>query len=326
MPAKKATVVPDIEVAESQPTAAALDAILARFEDILTTRLDPITQRLDAQQEILNCLVTQRDYRSPLRSRSLVGHSDPTPSREFTPSARPANDHHYMPFVPSRRETWAPICPFPPSDTDGTIPPPPVGTTAPSIGSSNPFAYDLAHYLAPLQRQTIREYMPGGGPPDGGGPGGGGPLGGGIGGPGPPGGGPPGGWWHGHYGGCMATGLTERPAKYSGKPGENAEFWFHQLDRYFNANGVTNENVKGDILLGFLAGEARSFYYRSMQLNSGFPLTYRQIRHAFIKKFEEDAASTYYKREMLLRVQFHSVPRRKNMLQNSERSKMRSLT
>ena len=75
----------------------------------------------------------------------------------------------------------------------------------------------------------------------------------------------------------MATRLTERPAKYSGEPGENAEFWFHQLDRYFNANGVTDENVKGDILLSFLAGKACSFYYHSMRLNGGFPLTYRQI-------------------------------------------------
>ena len=50
----------------------------------------------------------------------------------------------------------------------------------------------------------------------------------------------------------MVAGLTERPAKYSGKAGENAEFWFHQLDRYFNANGVTDEDIKGDNLLGFL--------------------------------------------------------------------------
>ena len=75
-----------------------------------------------------------------------------------------------MPFAPSRRETWAPIRPFPPSDTDGTIPLPPVGTPAPSFGSSNPFADDLGCYLAPLQRQTIHEYMPGG-PPGGGPPG-----------------------------------------------------------------------------------------------------------------------------------------------------------
>jgi len=225
-----------------------------------------------------------------------------------------------MPFVPSRRDTWAPIRPFPPSATHGTIPPPPVGTPAPSFGSSNPFADDLAHYRAPLQCQTIREYMPRRGPPDGGGPGGGGPPGGtppdgGIGGPGAPGGGPPGGgppgrgWWHGHYGGSITTRLTERLTKYSGEPGENAEFWFHQLDRYFNANGVTDENVKDDILLGFLAGEACSFYYHSMRLNGGFPLTHRQIRHAFIKKFEEDAASMYHKREMLLHVQFHNIPR-----------------
>ncbi|HUJ81448.1 MAG TPA: aspartyl protease family protein, partial [Candidatus Acidoferrales bacterium] len=107
----------------------------------------------------------------------------------------------------------------------------------------------------------------------------------------------------------ILAGLTDRPAKYSGKAGENAEFWFHQLDRYYHANSVTNEDIKGDNLLGFLAGEARSFYFHSMRLNNGFPLTYRQLRHAFIKKFDEDAASTYYKREMLLRVQFHSVPR-----------------
>ena len=166
--------------------------------------------------------------------------------------------------------------------------------------------------------------MPGGGvpdrgmgcpaPPGRGLPGGGqGPPGGelpdgGIGGPGPPDKDPPGGWWHGNYGGPMATRLTKRRAKYSGEPFGNAEFWFHQLDGYFNANGVTNENVKGDILLGFLAGEACSFYYHSMWLNDGFPLTYRQIRHAFIKKFKEDAASTYHKRKMLLHMQFHSIP------------------
>ena len=74
-------------------------------------------------------------------------------------------------------------------------------------------------------------------------------------------------------------------------------------------NGVTNEDIKGDNLLGFLAGQARSFYFHSMRLNNGFPLTYHQLRHAFIKKFEESATSTYHKREMLLRVQFHSVPR-----------------
>jgi len=216
-----------------------------------------------------------------------------------------------MPFAPSRRETWAPIHPFPPSGTDGTIPPPPVGTPAPSFGSANPFADNLEHYSVPLQRQTIREYMPGGPP------GGGGPPDGGMGGPGPPGGGPPGGgppggggWWHGHHGGPMIlVGLTNRPVKYSGKAGKNAEFWFHQLDRYYHANGVTNEDIKGDNLLGFLAGQARSFYFHSMRLNNGFPLTYRQLRHAFIKKFDEDTASTYDKREMLLRVQFHSVPR-----------------
>ena len=214
-----------------------------------------------------------------------------------------------MPFAPSRRETWAPIHPFLPSGTDGTIPPPPVGTPAPSFSSANPFADNLEHYLVPLQRQTIREYMPGGPP------GGGGPPDGGMGGPGPPGGGPPsggppGGWWHGHYAGPMTlAGLTDKPAKYSGEAGENAEFWFHQLDRYYHANGVTDENIKGDNLLGFLAGQARSFYFHSMRLNNGFPLTYRQLRHAFIKKFEESAASTYHKREMLLRVQFHSVPR-----------------
>jgi len=106
----------------------------------------------------------------------------------------------------------------------------------------------------------------------------------------------------------ILAGLTDRPAKCSGTAGENAEFWFHQLDRYYHANSVTNEDIKGDNLLGFLAGEAHSFYFHSMRLNNGFPLTYRQLRHAFIKKFDEDAASTYYKREMLLRVQFHSVP------------------
>ena len=103
--------------------------------------------------------------------------------------------------------------------------------------------------------------------------------------------------------------LTDRPAKYSGITGENAEFWFHQLDRYYHANGITDEDIKGNNLLGFLAGEARSFYFHSVRLNNGFPLTYRQLRHAFIKKFDEDATSPYYKREMLLRVQFHSVPR-----------------
>ena len=148
--------------------------------------------------------------------------------RERTPSAHPTNpkDHHYMPFVPSRHETCAPTRPFLPSGMDGTIPQPPVGTPAPSFGSSNPFADDLAHYLAPLQCQTIRDYAPGGGPP-----GGGGPPDGGIGGPGPPGGGPPGGgplggggWWHGHHGRSMVAGLTDRPAKYSGEAGENAEF------------------------------------------------------------------------------------------------------
>jgi len=231
-----------------------MDAILARFEDrileILTTRLDPIVTtldahlaHLDAQQEILDRLVTQRDDRSSSSSSEdlddptpTVGRCEQTPSAQLkrTPSARPTKDHHYMPFIPSRREPWAPTRPFPPSGTDGVIPPPPVGTPAPSFGSSNPFADNLEHYLAPLQRQTIREYMPGG-PPGGGPPGGGAPPDGGMGGPGPPGGGPPGGgppgggppggWWHGHYGGSMIlAGLTDRPAKYSGTAGENAEF------------------------------------------------------------------------------------------------------
>ena len=83
----------------------------------------------------------------------------------------------------------------------------------------------------------------------------------------------------------ILAGLTDRPAKYSGEAGENAEFWFHQLDRYYHANGVTDEDIKGDNLLGFLAGEARSFYFHSMWLNNGFSLTYRQLRYAFIKKF-----------------------------------------
>ena len=255
MPPKRTPTVPDIEVAENQPAAATLDAALARFEgrilEVLTSRLDPIvatldahSARLDAQQETLNRLVTRLDDRnSPSPSEDL---DDPTPTigrrertssaqRERTPSARSTNtkDHHYMPFVPSRHETWAPTRPFPPSGADGTIPPPPVGTPAPSFGSSNPFADDLAHYLAPLQHRTIRDYVPCGGPPGGGE------------------------WWHRHHGGpMMLAGLTDRPAKYSGEAGENAEFWFHQLDHYFNANGVTNEDIKGDNLLGFLTGEA----------------------------------------------------------------------
>ena len=206
MPPKRAPTVLNIEVVENQTAAPTMDAILARFEDrileILTTRLDPIvtaldahSARLDAQQEILDRLVTQRDDRSS--SSSSEDLDDPTPTvgrRKRTPSTRPTKDHQYMPFVPSRRDTWAPIRPFPPSATDGTIPPPPVGTPAPSFGSSNPFADDLTHYLAPFQRQMIREYMPGGGLPNGGmdgpGPPGGGPPGGG---PGPLGGGPPGG-------------------------------------------------------------------------------------------------------------------------------------
>ena len=75
----------------------------------------------------------------------------------------------------------------------------------------------------------------------------------------------------------ILAGLTDRPTKYSGGASENAEFWFHQLDRYFNANGVTNEDIKGDNLLGFLTGEARSFYFHSMRLNNSFPLTYRRL-------------------------------------------------
>ena len=107
---------------------------------------------------------------------------------------------------------------------------------------------------------------------------------------GPPGdGGPLGGWWHGHYGGPMAAGLSERSVKYSDEAGENGEFWFHQLNRYFNANGVMDDDIKGDILLSFLAGEACSFYYYSMQLNGGFPLTYRQIQHGFIQMFDHSA-------------------------------------
>jgi len=107
----------------------------------------------------------------------------------------------------------------------------------------------------------------------------------------------------------ILAGLTERPTKYSGEAGENAEFWFHQVDHYFNANGITNEDIKGDNLLSFLTGEACSFYYHFMQLNNGFPLRYCQLRHSFIKKFNEDAASTYHKLEMLLRVRFHSISR-----------------
>ena len=161
------------------------------------------------------------------------GHNDATPSahqrelptgpsREVTPSARPIKDHHYISFVPSRHETWAPIRPFPPSGIDGTIPSPLVGMLAPSFGSSNPLADDLAHYLTPLQHQTIRNYIPGDGRP-----GSGGPPDGGIGGPGPLGGGPPGlpgGLWHGHGGPMILAGLTDRPMKYSGKAHENAEF------------------------------------------------------------------------------------------------------
>jgi len=330
-PEETSKAAPHTEVAENQTPALTLDVLLPPLEkmivEIFIMHLTPIatalrahSTRLEAQQELLDRLVTQSDDRSS--SSSSEDLDDPTPTvgrRERTPSAHPGKDHHYMPFVPSRHETWAPIRPFPPSGTDGTIPPPPVGMPAPSIG---PFADDLAHYLAPLKRQTIREYMPGGGGPPYGGPPGGGPPGGGPPGGGPPGGGPPdggppdggppggGGWWHGHYAGSTSTaGLTERPAKYSGEPGENAEFWFHQLDRYFNANRVMDNDIKGDILLSFLAGEAHSFYYHSMRLNGGFPLTYHQIRHAFIKKFEEDATSTYHKREMLHHVQFHSVAR-----------------
>ena len=146
---------------------------------------------------------------------------------------------------------------------------------APSFSSLNPFADDLAHYLAPLQHQMICNYMQGdrrsgdGGPLGGGGPGGGGPLDGGIGGPGPSGGGPPGlpdRWWHRHHGAPMIlAGLTEQLARYSGEADENAEFWFHQLDHYFNANGVTNQDSKGDNLLSFLTGEACSLYQRWTQ-------------------------------------------------------------
>ena len=73
----------------------------------------------------------------------------------------------------------------------------------------------------------------------------------------------------------VLAGLADRPTKYSSEAGENAEFWFHPLDRYFNDNGVTNKDIKGDNLLGFLTGEARSFYFHSMRLNNGFPLMYR---------------------------------------------------
>ena len=62
----------------------------------------------------------------------------------------------------------------------------------------------------------------------------------------------------------ILAGLTDRPTKYSGKAHENAEFWSHQLGCYFNVNGVTNEDIKGDNLLGFLTGKARSFYFHSI--------------------------------------------------------------
>jgi len=240
-----------------------MDAILARFEDrileILTTHLDAIVTALDVhsvslddQQEILDRLVIQSDDRSSSSSSEDLDDTTPTVSRcEQTPSTRPINDHQYMPFVPSRHDTWASIRPFLPSATDGIISLPPVGTPAPSFGSSNPFADDLAPYLAPLQRQTIREYIPGGSLPDGGmggpGPPGGRPPGGvppgrGIGGPGPPGGG----WWHGHYRGPMVAGLAERPAKYSGKAGENAKFWFQQLDRLIETWVGVCKSVQSD--------------------------------------------------------------------------------
>ena len=164
MPLKRVTTVPDTEISENQTVAPTIDAILARFEDrileILTTWLAPIvaaldahTARLDTQQDILNHLTARLDDRSsPGPSEDL---DDPTPivgRCERTPSVRPTNskDHYYMPFIPSRCETWAPIRPFPPFGTDGTIPSPPVGTPAPSFGSLNPFADDLAHYLAPF--------------------------------------------------------------------------------------------------------------------------------------------------------------------------------
>jgi len=166
---KRVTTVSDTEVSENQTVAPTIDAILACFEDrileILTTRLAPIvtaldahTAHLDTQQDIFNRLTIRLDDRSsPGPSEDL---DDPTPTigrRERTTLVRPTNfkDHHYMPFIPSRRETWAPIHPFPPSGMDGMIPPPPIGMPAPSFGSSNPFADDLMHYLAPLQHQTI---------------------------------------------------------------------------------------------------------------------------------------------------------------------------
>ena len=139
--------VPDIEVANSQPAAVTLDAILARFEDrileILTTCLNPIIMaldahtvrldaqavRLDAQQEIFDHLATQPNDRNS--SSSSEDLADPTP---------------------------------------------PVEMPATSFGSSNPFADDLAHHLAPLQHQTIHNYMPGGGGLNGRGPPGGGGL------------------------------------------------------------------------------------------------------------------------------------------------------
>ena len=93
---KTAPTVPDIEIADNQPAAATLDAVLARFEDtipeILTTYLDPIVTALDAhathldiqaacldaQQEIFDRLVAQRDNRNSSSSSEDFDNPIPT--------------------------------------------------------------------------------------------------------------------------------------------------------------------------------------------------------------------------------------------------------